>query len=61
MNRLSHLPEKKQEKVLTKVPFELQSNVLPVHVVASIERGVKQASQGSTIGFEAFKKNHYMR
>ncbi len=42
-------------KVLN-VPFEPQSSTLPGHVIASIDRGMKQAGQGKTIGLEAFKE-----
>ncbi|MGK6351259.1 DUF2683 family protein [Parapedobacter sp. DT-150] len=44
-----------------KVPFEPQSNTLPDHVLASIDRGMEQAAQGKTIGVEAFKEKHFLK
>lgn len=43
------------------VPFERQSNTLPDHVKASINRGIEQAGQGKTIGVEAFKEKHFLK
>ncbi|MFC7523110.1 DUF2683 family protein [Parapedobacter sp. GCM10030251] len=44
-----------------KVPFEPQSSTLPDHVKASIDRGMKQAAQGKTIGLEEFKEKHFLK
>lgn len=44
-----------------KVPYEPQSSTLPDHVMASIDRGTKQAVQGKTIGLEAFKEKHFLK
>ena len=44
-----------------KVPFEPQSSALPNHVMASIDRGMKQAAQGKTIGLETFKQKHFLK
>ncbi|GGC50209.1 hypothetical protein GCM10011386_48030 [Parapedobacter defluvii] len=44
-----------------KVPFEPQSSTLPDHVKASIDKGMKQAAQGKTIGLEEFKEKHFLK
>ena len=44
-----------------KVHFEPQSNVLPPHVLKSIEIGIKQAENGETISFEEFKEKHFSK
>lgn len=44
-----------------KVPFEPQSSTLPDHVKASIDRGMKQAARGKTIGLEEFKEKHFLK
>ena len=44
-----------------KIPFEPQSNTLPDHLVASIDKGMEQAAIGETIGLEAFKEKHFLK
>lgn len=44
-----------------KVPFEPQSNTLPNHVMASINRGIAQAEQGKTISLDTFKEKHFLK
>ncbi|MFC3199613.1 DUF2683 family protein [Parapedobacter deserti] len=44
-----------------KVPFEPQSSTLPDHVKSSVDRGMKQAAQGKTIGLEEFKEKHFLK
>lgn len=44
-----------------KIPFEPQSNALPDHLVASIDRGMEQAANGETIGLKAFKEKHFLK
>jgi hypothetical protein len=36
-----------------------QSNVLPPHVLKSIEKGLKQYEDGQTISLQEFKERHF--
>lgn len=44
-----------------KVPFELQTNSLPQHVLDSIDKGLTQADKKETISLEEFKKRHFLK
>ena len=44
-----------------KVQFEPQSNILPPHVLKSIERGIEQYRNGQGISFEEFKERHFSK
>ncbi len=44
-----------------KVQFEPQSNVLPPHVLKSIETGIKQAKDGQTISLQEFTGKHFSK
>lgn len=43
------------------IHFEAQKNDLPLHVLESIDRGLKQAANGETISFEEFKARHFSK
>jgi len=42
-----------------KVPFELQSNSLPSHVIKSIDKSLTQFEKQEVITFEEFKDKHF--
>lgn len=42
-----------------KVPFEPQSNSLPVHVLKGIEKSIEQYENNQAISMEEFKKKHF--
>lgn len=44
-----------------KVQFEPHCEKLPAHVIASIEKGLKQAENGQTISYEEFKEKHFSK
>ncbi|MDB4918192.1 DUF2683 family protein [Mucilaginibacter sp.] len=44
-----------------KVQFEPQSNVLPPHVLKSIEKGIKQYEDGQTISLQEFTEKHFSK
>jgi hypothetical protein len=62
---LVHPENKEQLKAIKailkalKVKFEVQPQLLPAHVLKSIEISMKQYGKGQTISFEEFKKRHF--
>ena len=55
-------PTKEQEKAIIafleamQVPFEKRNDLLPKHVIAGIEKGLKDATEGKTVSLNEFKQ-----
>lgn len=44
-----------------KVPFESHITDLPEHVLKSVDKGLRQYTEGKTISLETFKERHFRK